>query len=176
VHRALHLSAEHGELVAQDRNLELRLSGCRLARPEQAEKAAQEEIEERADHGAALSHIEAIWPLCACDRVLLPHGIEHLTGAIDADFLQQVLQAAQDAIQEEREHGRSLTDSQASRQRRPSTARSSLFTPTGYPWSFWTPTPDLVSGSAAANVLLQGRHNLQELIGLRPLVAAKTFS
>ncbi len=48
---------------------------------------------------------------------------------IDARSDEQAEEAAQDAIQEEREHGPSLIDSQASRQRRTSTARSNLFTP-----------------------------------------------
>ncbi len=48
---------------------------------------------------------------------------------IDTRSDEQAEQAAQDAIQEECEHGGSLTGSQASRQRRPSMARSNLFTP-----------------------------------------------
>src|SRR6266545_1890210 len=48
---------------------------------------------------------------------------------IDAHADEQAKQPAQEAIQEEREHERSLTDSQASQQRRMSTAGSNLFTP-----------------------------------------------
>ncbi len=48
---------------------------------------------------------------------------------IDAHSHEHSEKPAQDAIQQEREHGRSLTDSQASRQHPTSTDRSSLFTP-----------------------------------------------
>jgi hypothetical protein len=48
---------------------------------------------------------------------------------IDAHADEQAKQPAQEAIQEEREHERSLTDSQASQQRRMSTAGSNSFTP-----------------------------------------------
>ncbi len=48
---------------------------------------------------------------------------------IEARPDEQAKQAAQEAIQEEREHGRSLTGSPALRQRRMSAARSNMFTP-----------------------------------------------
>ena len=41
-------------MVTQDRDLKLRLSPRGLGRPEQAEDSAQEEIQERLEHGAAL--------------------------------------------------------------------------------------------------------------------------
>jgi hypothetical protein len=44
--------------VAEHCDLELRLGRHALVRSEQAEDAAQEEIEERTNHGAALSQIE----------------------------------------------------------------------------------------------------------------------
>ena len=44
-----------GKLMMQDGNLELRLIERTLAGPEQAEDAAQEEIDKRLNHGAALS-------------------------------------------------------------------------------------------------------------------------
>jgi hypothetical protein len=48
---------------------------------------------------------------------------------IDARADEQAEEPAQEAIQKEREHGRSLTGSPASRQRRMSAARSNMFTP-----------------------------------------------
>ena len=46
VDRALHLPAEDSELVAEHRDLDLRLGRHAILRPEQAEDALQEEIEE----------------------------------------------------------------------------------------------------------------------------------
>ena len=57
VDRALHLPAEDGDLVAEHCDLEFRLGRHPLVRPEQSEHAAQEEIQERTNHGAALSQI-----------------------------------------------------------------------------------------------------------------------
>ena len=61
-------------MVAQDNDLKIGLGRCTLVRPEQAEDAAEEKIEERADHGAALSQIGPL--LWYPDRVSLPDGIQ----------------------------------------------------------------------------------------------------
>jgi hypothetical protein len=74
IDRPLDLTAQDADLVTQDGVLELRLSGDAPVRLEQAEDAAQEEIEERADQGAALSQIEPPLPVSAHDRVSGPHG------------------------------------------------------------------------------------------------------
>ena len=57
VDRALHLPTEDGDLVAEHRDLEVRLGRHTVVRLEEADYPAQEEVEERADHGAALSQI-----------------------------------------------------------------------------------------------------------------------
>src|SRR5207244_3692230 len=54
VDRPLHLATEDHE-VAKDRDPELRLSLRTLVGPREAKDAAQDEIEERPKHGAALS-------------------------------------------------------------------------------------------------------------------------
>jgi hypothetical protein len=46
VDRALHLPAEDGELVAEQRDLDLRLGRHAILRTKQAEEPVQEEIEE----------------------------------------------------------------------------------------------------------------------------------
>ena len=73
VDRPLDLPAEDADLVTQDGVLELRLSRGAVVPPEQAEDAAQLEIEERADHGAAFSQIGL--PASRRDRVCVPHGV-----------------------------------------------------------------------------------------------------
>jgi len=55
VHGALDLPSEDGDLVAKDRDLELHPSACALVRLDETEHSAQEEIEERLEHGGALS-------------------------------------------------------------------------------------------------------------------------
>jgi len=55
VDRSLHLPAQDCDLVSQHGDLDLRLGRCPIVGMDQAEDAAQEKIEERADHGAALS-------------------------------------------------------------------------------------------------------------------------
>jgi hypothetical protein len=67
-------------------------------------------------------------PPPAHPQLMAEHGDCQLP-VIDAHSDEQAEEPAQDAIQEEREHGRSLTPSPLSGQRRMSTARSSLFTP-----------------------------------------------
>jgi hypothetical protein len=53
----LHLAAKDRDLVSEHDVLKFGLSRYAIARPEQALDAAQKKIEERADHGAALSQI-----------------------------------------------------------------------------------------------------------------------
>jgi len=60
--------------VTQDGDLEVRLSRCALGRPEQAEDSTQEEIEERAEHEAALSQMKPRESLSGSERVSVPHG------------------------------------------------------------------------------------------------------
>jgi len=55
--RALHMPAEDRELVAEHRDLDLRLGPNAIVRPKQAKDAAQDEVEDGSDHGAALSQI-----------------------------------------------------------------------------------------------------------------------
>jgi hypothetical protein len=55
VDRTLHLSAQDRDLVSQHGDLEFRLGRHAVVRTDQTEDPAQEEIEERADHGAAFS-------------------------------------------------------------------------------------------------------------------------
>jgi hypothetical protein len=69
--------------VSQNGDFELRLGRCAVVRPEQAEDAAQKEIEERADHGAALSQIGLPLPLSRRDRDRLPHGFCTLQGGFE---------------------------------------------------------------------------------------------
>jgi hypothetical protein len=71
---ALDLPAEDHELVAEHCHLEIRLDGCAIAGQQQAKDAAQKEVEDRADHGAALSQIAPPFPPSSRDRVCLPHG------------------------------------------------------------------------------------------------------
>src|SRR6266540_5297152 len=54
VDRSLHLPAQDRDLVSQHGDLQFRLSRNAVVRAGQAEDAAQEEIEEGANHGAAL--------------------------------------------------------------------------------------------------------------------------
>jgi hypothetical protein len=75
VDRTLDLPAEDAQLVAQDRDLKLRLSPRALGRPEQADDAAQEEIQERLEHGAALLQTGAVSVMVGRDRVFIPHGL-----------------------------------------------------------------------------------------------------
>lgn len=86
--------------MSQHGDLELRLGRCALVRPEHAEDATQQEIEERADHGGALSQIGPPKPLSGHDRVsgphgmayaLLPHGRQRSTGKWVADATLLVL-------------------------------------------------------------------------------------
>jgi hypothetical protein len=58
----LHLPTKDGDLVTEHRDLELRLSHRAHIRAEQVEDSAQEQIEERAEHGAALSQIGRVPP------------------------------------------------------------------------------------------------------------------
>jgi len=58
VRRALDLPPEDRQLVAQDRVLELRLSRLALVGAEHFEDPAEEQIEERPNHGAALLQTE----------------------------------------------------------------------------------------------------------------------
>jgi hypothetical protein len=69
-------------------------------------------------------------PLPAQNTQLTAHHGDLQLPVIDARSDEQAEEPAQDAIQEEREHGRSLTRSPLSGQRRMLTARSSLFTHT----------------------------------------------
>jgi hypothetical protein len=55
--RALHVSAEDRELVAEHRDLDLRLGPDAIIRPKQAKDAAHDEVEDGSDHDAALSQI-----------------------------------------------------------------------------------------------------------------------
>src|SRR6266511_1511134 len=72
VDRPLHLPAQDRNLVSQNGDLELRLGRCAIVRPEQAEDAAQKEIEEGADHGAALSQIERPLPSQVATGLVYP--------------------------------------------------------------------------------------------------------
>jgi hypothetical protein len=67
-------------LVTQDRDLKLRLSPRALGRPEQADDAAQEEIQERLEHGAAL--LQTATPASWWDVI----GFSYPTGQPIGDF------------------------------------------------------------------------------------------
>ena len=57
VDRSLHLTAEDGELVSQDGGLQLGLLQGAFGRSEQTKDAAQEQIQQRRGHDAALWQI-----------------------------------------------------------------------------------------------------------------------
>jgi hypothetical protein len=66
----------------QDGNLELRLIEGMLAGPEQTEDAAQEEIDKRLNHGAALSQNRTP---CGSQVAI---GFMHPTGSIDPEAIR----------------------------------------------------------------------------------------
>ncbi len=62
--------------MVEHRDLDVRLGRRTVVRLEEADYPAEEEVEERANHGAALSQISPPWPVTGRDRVCLPHGIQ----------------------------------------------------------------------------------------------------
>jgi hypothetical protein len=61
--------------VPKDDDLQIRLSYGALARPEQTEQTAQQEVEDRPDHGGGLSQMTVQPPFCDPDPVSGPHGL-----------------------------------------------------------------------------------------------------
>ena len=57
VDRSLDLTPQDGQLVAEDDDLQIGFSHRALLRPQQAEETAQEQVEERSDHGGGLSQM-----------------------------------------------------------------------------------------------------------------------
>jgi len=67
--------------VAEDDDFQIGLSHRALARPEQVEETAQEQIEEGPDHGGGLSQTAGSPLHSGRNRVSGPHG--HLVGAVE---------------------------------------------------------------------------------------------
>jgi hypothetical protein len=75
VRRSLHLTAQDGQLVPKDDDLQIRLRHRALARPEQTEQTAQQEVEDRPDHGGGLSQMTVQPPLCDPEPLSGPHAV-----------------------------------------------------------------------------------------------------
>lgn len=72
VHGWLHLTAQDGQLVPKDDDLQIGLSHRALARAEQAEEATQQKVEERPNHGGGLSQMTVQAPSCDLIEFLDP--------------------------------------------------------------------------------------------------------